>query len=374
MKKYSFGSHRDQGLRRVFARTLAASFFFLTSLAVLTIGGCADSDSMPLASQNSVFSHQSLFVASGSCYAGGVATAQGSATVVAFDAGTAAFERVIVDYNSISPGDMPIAIADYDSGHILVLVENTAGRRIDLVSKQNAQVTTFLTNAAAFSVVGNIFRGMAKNADGSLLVSKTTAIERFSSSKARILQGANPWVNAPAGACATSTTLISALTVASNGKIIFAHAGATPNNKIAMISATGYAAAGDCLTSQTAPTTLALPDTVLIHSSGKLITAYGSTTLASNLITASDLNVTTNVIGTATTAFSDPTIINGPSAMAENTTNGQVFIANGNGTFNTIEKFNFDSNAKVLTVATPTTFIGMNIYSKCIADMKVISE
>ena len=44
-----------------------------------------------------------LFVASGTCYAGGVATSAGSGTVASFDPDTGAFKRVVVDYNRHSP-------------------------------------------------------------------------------------------------------------------------------------------------------------------------------------------------------------------------------------------------------------------------------
>ena len=209
--------------------------------------------------------------------------------------------------------------------------------------------------------------------NGSLLVSKTTAIEDFSSNKARILQGANPFVNAPAGACATSTTLISSMTTLPNGKIIFAHAAATPNNKFGVISSTGYAAASDCLAAQTAPNTLALPTAVTVHNDGTtVLVAYGSTTAASNAIYTYTVNATTGAITNPVSAFSDFTIVNGPSAMTEDSTTGIVYVANATSTANTIEKFTLSGG--VLTRAGTTPYLPSSVYTRCVSSMMVSSQ
>jgi hypothetical protein len=185
-----------------------------------------------------------MYVASGACYGGGVTTSTGSSTIVAYNLNTGQETALIADYNSFSPGDNPVAIAAYDPSHILVTIENASGRRVDVVSLTALNsITTYLTNSTALS---GVLRAMELLSDGSLLISKSSAIEKFSSGKSRVLQGANPYINAPGGSCATSTTLISSLQTLSNGKILYAHAGATPNNKIGLISATGYSTAADC--------------------------------------------------------------------------------------------------------------------------------
>jgi hypothetical protein len=351
-----------------FIPSLLRTLFLLTLVFVLS--GCSSAESDSFSEHASAFSRSLLYVASGSCYAGGVATSAGSSTVVAYDL-NGMFHHVVVDYNSLSPGDSPVGIVDFDANNVLILVENTSGRRIDLVRKDGGGIFTYLSNTTALSAV---VRRMTKFTDGGLLVSKTSAIERFSSGKSRILQSANPYINAPAGSCATSTTLISGLATLSNGKILFSHAAATPNNKIALISSTGYAALGDCISTQAAPTTLAMPTALLYHSSGKVIAAYASTTMASNLVYAYDINESTGAFSGATASYTDASLVNGPSAMAENPMNGDIFIANGNSTYNNIERFTFDRTTKLLTRIGSFPFIPMQVYTRCVSDMKVISQ
>jgi hypothetical protein len=205
-------------------------------------------------------------------------------------------------------------------------------------------------------------------------VSKSNSIEKFSVAKARVLQGASPYVNAPGLGCATSTTLISSVTTLPNGKILFAHSAATPNNKLALISSTGYATTADCLTSQAAPNTTAMPSALLFHSSGKLLAAYGSSTASSNFVYAYDVDMIANTISNPTAAFNDASTVNGPSAIAEDPTTGEVYVANGNQNFNTIEKFTFDPTTKLLSRVPGQPFLGSQIYTRCVSDMKVLTE
>lgn len=312
-----------------------------------------------------------LFVASGTCYGGGVTTSAGSGIVASYSTVDGSLERVVVDYNQFSPGDMPASITEYDKDHILVLVENTSGRRVDLVAKDGSSVRTYLVNSAALS---GVVRHLERLSDGSLLVSRSTAIEKFSSAKARITQGANAYVNAPAGACATSTTLMTSAVTLKGGKILFAHAAATPNNKIGLISASGYAAAGDCLATQAAPVTTALPTALIRHSTGAILAAYGSTTSASNVVTSFKVNEVTNAITSVTTAYSDASIVNGPSAMAEDSMTGEVYIANGNSNFNNIEKMTFNPVSLVLTRAGSKPFLSNQVNTRCVTDMRVMSR
>jgi hypothetical protein len=352
--------------------------FMKHSLLNITIAFCCfsiscspESKSLSDVLMDSPTGKKLLYVASGTCYAGGVTTSTGSSTIAAFDVTDGRLERVVVDYNTLSPGDTPIGITEYDANRILVLVENASGRRIDLVNKNGSAIVTYLVNATA---MGSAVRSITKLSDNSLLISKSSAIEKFSSGKARVTQGANPYVNAPGLGCATSTTLISSVASLPNGKIVFAHAAATPNNKLGMISASGYATTADCLTSQAAPATTALPTALLYHSSGKLLAAFGSTTSASNSVQAYDVDQTANTISSATTAFFDAAVINGPSAIAEDPRTGDVFVANGNSAFNSIEKFAFAPTTKALSRQAGPPFLGTQIYTRCVTDMKVLSE
>ena len=315
------------------------------------------------------YNAKSLYVVSGSCYGGGVTVSTGPANTIAkFNLTTGQFEKVIIDYNQLAPGDSPIAIYDYDTTSMLVLVENTGGRRFDLVKKDGSGATSYLVNTTALS---GVMRGFTLLNDLSILVSKSTAVEKFNSGKARVMNGANPFVNAPGGSCATSTTLISSITTHSNGKIVYTHAAATPNNKIGVVASNGYSVVGDCLSGTAGPTTTALPTKAIFHSSGKLLVAYGSTTLTSNFIYSYDFNATTGALSNATAVYSDNgAIVNGPSTMVEDPDTGDVFVANATSTYNTIEKFNFVSNS--LVRASGATFIPYSAYTRCVSDMKVM--
>ncbi|MEQ1665134.1 MAG: hypothetical protein ABL927_07135 [Bdellovibrionales bacterium] len=333
------------------------------------IFGCGDTGSSPFNSQAyQIDSKKHLYVVSGACYGGGVTTSAGPANTIAkFSLTTGALENVIIDYNLLAPGDSPVAIYEYDAENILVLVENAGGRRIDKVRKDGTGYSTHLVNATALSAA---MRSILFLSDFSILVSKSSAIEKFNAAKARVTQGANPFINAPAAPCATSTTLISSVIAHSSGKIIYTHAAATPNNKIGVISSSGYAAGADCLNGTAAPNTTALPTRALIHSTGKLLVSYGSTTASSNFIYSYDFNGTSGAVTNPVAVFNDNSIVNGPSSMAENTDNGDVFVANVSSAFNTIERFHFSSN--LLTRAFGNTFIPYGVYTRCVADLKVM--
>ncbi|MES2964894.1 MAG: hypothetical protein V4760_13465 [Bdellovibrionota bacterium] len=349
----------------LFAATVLLSGFVLAS--------CSTESGEPLqpslTSGGPSSSNYGLYVASGACNAGGVVTSTASGTIAVLDPTTGSLRRIIIDYGSISPGDLPVGIANFDTDNIIVAVENASGRRIDLVRKDGTGYSSYLTNATALATP---IRSMTVGTDHSLLVTKAVSVEKFGPSKARITQGANPYINAPAGACAATNTAVTDVKLLSNGKIVYAHGAATPNNKIVMISSTGYAVAGDCLTTLTAPATTALPTSLLTHSSGKLLVGYGSTTAASNIVQAMDVNVLTNVISGTMTAYNDFAIVNGISALAENPADTSVYVANSLSTFNTIERFSFNPTTKLMTRLGPT--IGPQYYTKCIASMMVIPE
>lgn len=313
---------------------------------------------------------RTLLVSSGACYAGGVTTSGGSNLIAAFDATTGEFKRVLVDYNTFSPGDSPMGIVDFSADKILVLVENTGGRRIDIVNKDGTGLSTYLTNGTALNA---IVRRIDKHTDNSLVIAKVTAIEKFNYGKGRYTQGATtPFINTPGSSCGTAASAMTGLAVMPNGKIIYTHAATSPNNKIAIISAQGYITTADCLASQAAPATTALPTAALLHSSGKLLVSYGSTTAPSNSIYSYTINPTTNAFSNATASINNPGIINGPSAMTEDTTTGHVFVANGNTTFNNVEKFALDSTTQALTRVSDGSFLPSQIYTRCVTDLKVI--
>lgn len=344
---------------------------FSIFIYLLFLFGCGNEGSGPF---NSVAlgtsSSKYLYVASGACYGGGVTTSAGPTnTITKFNLNTGALENVVIDYNQQIPGDSPVSIADYDADHLLVLVENASGRRVDLVNKDGSGANVYYFNVTALSAV---LRSLTLLSDMSMLISKSSAIEKVNASKVRVTQGANPWINAPAAPCATSTTLISSAVAHSSGKIVYTHAAASPNNKIGVINASGYAAAADCNSGTAGPTTTALPTRAIFHPDGKLLVSFGSTTAASNSVYSYDFNSTSGALSNATSVFNDSGILNGPSSMTVDPDSGDVFVSMATSTFNTIERFHFVNN--VFTRATTSTaFIPSNAYTRCTADMKVMN-
>ncbi|MEK6556129.1 MAG: hypothetical protein AABZ31_12865 [Bdellovibrionota bacterium] len=178
---------------------MKSKIFF--AISTLLLASCGTEDSQSFNDVVKTSEDSALYVASGNCYAGGVVTSTGVNTVTSFDTKTGKKIQVIVDYNQLMPGDSPVGVDEYDADHLLVLVENTTGRRIDLVKKDGSSISTFILNATALSAVGRKLR-MAVDGSG-YLVSKSSAIEKFTPSKARLTQGSNPYISAPGSTCAT---------------------------------------------------------------------------------------------------------------------------------------------------------------------------
>ncbi len=306
-----------------------------------------------------------LYVASGACYGGGVTTSSGAGTIVRYNLATDAKE-IVTDYTTVGL-DLPVGVADWDSDNLLVAVEIAGARRLEIVNKRGLGRYTIQSNATALS---SQLRSVTRLADGGFLVSKTASVERFNSTGGR--SALAPYINTPAGTCATSTTLISATAELGNGKLVFAHAAATPNNKFGIISASGYSAASDCLAAQAAPITTALPSAmVYLPDLQQLLVGYGSGTAGSNQVWSYAINESTAAITGATAAYTNFNVVNGPSAMAYDQTTGRIYIANSLGTLNTIEKFSYDSSSKMLTRVGTTPFIPPSISTRCISGMSV---
>lgn len=335
----------------------------LTTLLVVACGELPATEGF-----NSSLSNRYLYVASGACYAGGAAVSAGNATIAKFDLETGAYAGTVFDYNKLGNGDQPAAIANFDDSKILVAVENTAGRRIDLISRDGSSFTTYISNATALS---GILRHITVLSDFSLLITKATAIEKFTVARTRVTQGVAAFINAPAAPCATSTTAMTSTAVLPGGAIVYTHAAATPNNRFAVISSTGYAAPANCLASQAAPTTTALPTGSLYDAAtGKLLVSFGSTATASNFVYSYNVNPTTGAVSGATAAWTDNAVILGPSSMLQDPETGAIFIANGSSAHNNIHKFNLASDGTLVkTAAAP--FIATNVFTRCISSMEI---
>lgn len=341
-----------------------------------------------------------LYVASGACYSGGGNTPFSNTTssnlVYRINLSTGAKDATIADYNS-SPsqaGDSPVGIASIDSENLYVLVENTTtagARRIERVTKStDGNRTLFSNNTTALSAQ---LRGMKLLSNGDFLISKSTALEKISSANVRVTVGANPYVNAPAAPCATSTTLMSKVTTMSNQFILFLHA-ATSQNRFGFVKPAGYSAGGDCTPAQAAPNTAAFPVAAAYDAvNSKLLVAYAgsATTTDINSIYAYSITETASsvTVGSANKIYDAslypatyPYLLYGVSAMVLDSTENKLYVATAINTSTTIvnyaiEKFSYDatqigvSNTSVLTRSGSTPFYDYGGDTKCIADMMI---
>ncbi|MBS1962782.1 MAG: hypothetical protein JST04_11230 [Bdellovibrionales bacterium] len=306
-----------------------------------------------------------LYVASGATYAGnGITPSTASNTIVRYTLdGT--FDKVVYDFNA-NPGDQPAAMIDYDDESLLVLVENAGGgRRVDRVMKDGSSDSVFISSSY---VTGAIVRALIPTFDGGWLISRTGLIEKFNSARVRTPStGVAAWVNAPAGSCATSTTLIPAVVESDQGNIIYAHA-ATSQNRIGMIKKTGYLAAADCITATSAPTANHFPTTMLMHSvSGKLLVAFGNNTGGIHEIYP--YTVTSTTITAGSSAYNNPSVLAGISSMAE-LPDGTIAVASALSTMNTVERFSVDSSTGALT-RIGTHYILPSVYTRSVSAMLV---
>ncbi|UYL10228.1 lactonase family protein [Bdellovibrio sp. SKB1291214] len=363
------------------------NFILVTTMVSLSLGLAACEPKVEDASS----SGQHLYITSGSCYVGSGLTAETpSRTLSKLNLSTGVVDEILMDYNTVNSSDRPQSVIDYDSQNLLVLVENPVSfnRRIDLVKKKGGNsFATYLTDSTILTTTaGHVVRDMVRTPDGGILISKSAAAEKLSSSKGRVTVGANAFINAPTGGtCGTtnntliSNTLISAVVALPNSKYIFAHAAATPNNRVVFINSTnGYSASADCSSAVTAPATTTFPTAMIYISSettantGYLLVSYSSSTAAQDYIYAYDVNETSGTITGATKAYENSSVLRGISAMAYDSTTGSIFVANGSTTLaNGIERFTFDPTTKTLTRVGSVPFAGTSLYTKCITGMTV---
>ncbi len=320
-----------------------------------------------------------------------------------------------------------------DGPNILMLTENAvemADRKIYSIPKNspfNTQI--YSEDPLAFTLTAtHVTRDLAKDADGSLLFSKSIGIEKIGTNTLRSPQGANPWVNAPAAPCATSTTLMSSIKVlppftgSTAGKIVYTHAGGTTAlNRLGIINSEGYLVAGNCIagvqissiahtyaTNVTGPSPIvfnavagAAPTaSVFIKTAegpgviGKLIVAY-SAAVATEVSNNANLNyalVAWDVSETSLTAatLTAPVVLSrqldavfGISALAYDAETSSLYVATASqtGVMNQttagygykIEKFNYDLTTNVATLVREDDkpFLERTFGTKCITSMLI---
>lgn len=327
-----------------------------------------------------------LYVTTGACYSGTNTTfsaATSSNLAYRLNLSSGQKDMSIADYFSLpaNAGDTPISILDSDADNLMMLVENaTSGRRIEKLAKSaNASRQIFSSNTAALSAV---LKGFTKTSDGGYLVAKTAGIEKLTSQGIRM--GA-PYIGTNLGAtCGATNANINGVAVNSSGKIFYINAAAS-NNRWGVISANGYTVAADCLGVQAAPDVNAYPVAITyIASHNQVLVAYAGNSLAANLnsIWVYSFNDSTNAISGATKLYDSATyvaagyLLYGISAMAYNPDDKTLYVATGisNATTvvnYTIEKLNYDPDAKSLARAQSTPFYNYGVDTKCISSLKI---
>ncbi len=338
--------------------------FGLLSLTVLGLTACPgakskDGGTTPVSSPITAATpaSTSLYAVSGTCYAGGVGTNAPSNTIVKYDGKSGVRLTTVADYRVVAPGDSPISISGLDSNDVLVTVQNTNAQRIDRVHRDGSGGSSFLFNSAAFSTA---LRNIFTTKDGSFLVTRAAAVERFTSFRTRYLNGTSPYISNPtATACTGMATALTFSLELSNGNILVGSGAATPNNKIATFNPNGYGVAADCLASKAAPTTTAIPTAAVNAGPTTVFVSYASPAAADNMIIAyqfssSAMNLST---ATATSVLNSPSLLFGVSAMAFDSTNNYLYVANSALGGERIEKFSWDPTAGTLTRVGTTPFI-----------------
>jgi len=312
------------------------------------------------------------------------------------DLSTGQRNMILADYNASpsQPGDSPVGLVNIDSNQIYVVVENTTtagARRIEKVSKSAFGTRSLFSNTTA--ALSAQLRGVEGLSNGDLLITKSTAIEKITSSNVRIVKGTSPFVNAPAAPCATSTTLISKTLTLNNGHIVYLHA-ATSQNRIGVINASGYSTAGDCLASKAAPIATAFPVAMTYDRiNSNLIVAYSgnSTAVDVNSIYVYPVTETASsvTIGTGAKIYDSnlyPSTYNfllyGVSDMVLDSTDNSLYVATAVNTSTTILNFAIEKlryhpnsigvdNTSVLTKSASTSFYNFGADTKCISDMMI---
>lgn len=342
-----------------------------------------------------------LYVASGACNTGFGLTTYAAATasnvIFRINSTTGQYEGRIADFSTVADAPAsPVSIVDYDDEHFLALVEHASLRRVETIKKTLAgDRATFYNNVSATAPIGvltGVGKSLLKVADG-FLVSKTTAIEKMNTAKARMVgTGTAAWVAGPGGVCSAAATNLNSMTTypttahAAGYNIVYTHSSGASNattNRIGVISGqTGWNGTAGCVSNQSTVAAGATPvASVYMGDVHRLVVAYAGTNVAlqNSLYTyAIDEAGTANVISDPFKGFEDPNVLFGISAMAYDQTNKFLYVASGSAivtnftTGNTvykIEKFTYDSTTKLFTrVGTMPLYAG-NIESRCISSM-----
>lgn len=345
-----------------------------------------------------------LYVSSGACHSGGSLAVYTAATasnqVFRIDTSTGVKESTLVNYTvgAVQPGDSPVSIAKGDSSHIYVLVENatTSLRRIEKVQKKfdgDRSIAYFANGTTGL----NQFRDLSLTSNNDFLITRNNAIEKISSSAARLTSGTAAFVSLPAsGPCAVpSTGTMSRGLSLPNGMIAYTNVGLGTLSRVGVVNANGYSAPASCLGSLQSPAAaMGLPTSLAFDSANSilLVAFAGFSPSAShkvNTIFAYPVNSTTGAFSAAPTRIYDqseltfPTFLYGISSMALDESTGHLYVSSSRDSAATstghfIEKFQYTPGnitgtlaTNVLTRVGSTPFYEFSIDTKCISGMFV---
>ena len=416
-----------------------------STVAVMTLAvtmGCQkSSDATTAPSAVATVVPKTVYVASGACFSGAGTTSYVAA------AGATAASKIISKYNA-DTGDSTGIFLDYNLGYfvagtapttmidlgdsIMVSNENGVAGNRAIVTLPKSDPTAFKTYYANATTLSAQLRHFARDSDGSLLIARTSAIEKVTNAPQRAIVNTFPWVTPTAGTCGASNTQMSAVALipaysaggATNGKIIFAHAGgAAATNRIGIVQESGWSAnvAIDCLaSSQTnvphgfasnipqrtfataavgpSPTAMVyIPTTSVASITGRLIVAVANNVTANSAAGVYNFNhgivswdVNETAYGTVTISnpfilFDNASIVYGPSAIAYDAASSSIYVgvggepgvaaanfATNNVPYN-IEKFTYSISANTLTRVSVNNkpFIQGTAITKCVSGIVV---
>lgn len=359
---------------------------FLISMLVLTACNEKKKDEPSAAIETvAVEAPKHLYVSTGACYSGTNTTftaATASNQTYRLNLSSGQKDLSLADYFSLpaNAGDSPVGLLDVDSTTLMIAVENTAGRRIEKLTKSSNPTRTIFTSNA--TVLSAVIKASVKTSDGGFLIAKTAGIEKLTSQGIRM--GA-PYIGTALGAtCGATNANINGVAVTSSGKIIYTNAAAS-NNRWGVISPNGYTIAADCLAVQAAPDVNAYPVAVqFIASHSQVLVAYAGNSLNTNLnsIYVYDFNDTTNAISNATKLYDANTYVSagyllyGISAMAYSPADRSLFVATAISNATTvvnysIEKLSYNPDAKTLSRALTVPFYSYGVDTKCVSALMI---
>ncbi|HEY1080067.1 MAG TPA: hypothetical protein VGE46_08210, partial [Bdellovibrio sp.] len=170
--------------------------YFLVISFMIALSACQpqpqekDSTESPSIAQQTRY----LYVATGACYSGTGNTTYAAATasniIFKVNLQTGVYEGRVADFTKATEasGTTPVSIADYDSTRMMVLLEHSGQRRIELIEKKiSGERQSFYSNTSATAPIG-ILQSVAKyliTVPDGFLVSRTTAIEKMDLGKNR---------------------------------------------------------------------------------------------------------------------------------------------------------------------------------------------